>query len=64
MKVDPMHARETGPPIGESADGLLGAEPTCEKAEGSELGSLAMGHWDAATTMIYTRVMKKPVIAC
>jgi site-specific recombinase XerD len=24
----------------------------------------AMDHRDAATTMIYTRVMKKPVIAC
>ena len=40
MKVDPMHGRETGPPIGESADGLPKLEPACEKAEGSELGSL------------------------
>ena len=40
MKVDPMHARETGPPIGESADGLPKPEPTCKMTEGSELGSL------------------------
>jgi TraM recognition site of TraD and TraG len=38
--IELVLARETGPPIGESADGLPKAEPACEKAEGSELDSL------------------------
>ena len=40
MKVDPMRARETGPPVGESADGLPKPEPACEMPEGSGLDPL------------------------
>ena len=40
MKADPMHARKTGLPIGESLDDLRNTERVSKMAEGSERDDL------------------------
>ena len=40
MKADPMHARKTGLPIGESLDDLPNTERVSKMAEGSERDDL------------------------